>query len=261
MPSELLNTLSFTTIVVWVYMSIWYIIALIIKRNDVADIAWGLGFVVASVASLLFTGNQSLTAVLTTALVLIWGLRLSWHIGQRNIKKSEDYRYKAWREQWGKWLPIRSYLQIFILQGLLMLIIVSPVLIINTYAESGVYPVVVIGAIVWLVGFIFESVGDRQLKNFLRNPKNKGKLMTEGLWQYSRHPNYFGEITQWWAIGLIALSCSYGWLGLVGPAMITYLIVKVSGVPLLENKYADRPDFKAYKLRTSMLIPLPPKNG
>lgn len=240
-------------------MTVWFVVALATKRNDVADIAWGLGFVVASGASLLKTRNFTFIAVLVTGLVFIWGLRLAWHIGQRNIKKSEDYRYKVWRDSWGKWFVLRSYLQIFILQGVLMLLIVSPVILINMYSDNGISPIALVGILLWIFGFMFESVGDKQLKEFIRNPENKGHIMESGLWKYSRHPNYFGEITQWWAIGLVALTVSYAWLGLIGPLVITFLIIKVSGVPLLENKYKDNPDYQAYKLRTSMLIPLPSK--
>ena len=237
-------------------MSVWFVVSLIIKRNDVADVAWGLGFVVASIAGIFQTQNRSSAAILVTVLVLIWGLRLSWHIGSRNIKKSEDYRYKAWRDSWGKWFIVRSYLQIFIFQGLLILTVVTPVLIIATYSAGRLEPLAIIGTLLWIFGFLFEAIGDKQLQKFLSDPQNKGKVMDRGLWQYTRHPNYFGELTQWWAIGIIALTCSYGWLGLLGPAVITILIVKVSGVPLLEAKYATKPEYQAYKQRTSMLIPM-----
>lgn len=237
-------------------MTVWFGISLVAKRNDVADIAWGLGFVVTSFATLVKTGNHSFTAILVAILVMIWGLRLSWHIGSRNIKKSEDYRYKVWRDSWGKWFVPRSYLQIFILQGFLMLLILFPVLIIYTYSLSGVPALAVLGALIWVLGFSFESVGDKQLKEFVNNPKNRGQIMDKGLWRYSRHPNYFGEVTQWWGIAIIALSCSYGWMGLIGPIVITFLIVKVSGIPLLENRYSDNPQYQEYKLKTSMLIPM-----
>ena len=257
MFSLLFNNLIFAALVILIYMSTWFLVALVSKRNDVVDIAWGLGFVVASLATLIKTGNHSLSSVLVTVLVTIWGMRLSTHIGLRNIKKTEDFRYKAWRDSWGKLFILRSYLQIFLLQGLLMLIIVSPVLINYTYSTKGLHALVIIGLPVWIFGFFFESLGDRQLKKFITNPINKGHVMNQGLWKYTRHPNYFGEITQWWAIGLIALSFKFGWLGLIGPALITFLILKVSGVPLLEKKYKDNPEYQEYKKRTSMLIPLP----
>ena len=138
-----------------------------------------------------------------------------------------------------------------------LLQIISPVLIINTYPVAEVPPVAIAGTLVWILGFLFESIGDKQLKDFLAKAENKGRIMDNGLWRYTRHPNYFGEVTQWWGIGIIALTSDYGMIGLIGPAVITFLIVKVSGVPLLENKYADNPAYQAYKKRTSMLVPLP----
>ena len=117
-----------------------------------------------------------------------------------------------------------------------------------------------IGVVVWLIGFYFEVVGDLQLSRFLANPSNKGTLMTSGLWRYTRHPNYFGEVTQWWGIYLIAVSVPYGWVGIIGPALITILILKVSGIPLLEKHKAGQPEWEAYKSRTSKFIPLPPRS-
>ena len=240
-------------------MSVWFLISIIGKRNDVADIAWGLGFIVAAVTALSINHPVSFSAYIVTGLVVIWGSRLSIHIGLRNIKKPEDSRYNIWRKSWGKWFYIRSYLQVFMLQGLLMLIVVSPVLLIATFGTNGVKPLLIIGVIIWLFGFIFESIGDRQLKVFIGNPINRGHIMMTGLWKYTRHPNYFGEITQWWAIAIIGLSFSYGWIGIIGAATITYLILKVSGVPLLEKHYEDNPEYQSYKQKTSVIIPLPAK--
>jgi len=261
MTGQLIDLFIFAAMVTLVYVTGWFLVALAIKRNDVADVAWGMGFVTASLAAFIKTGNYSFTAILVTILVTIWGLRLSWHIGLRNSKKSEDYRYKAWRDSWGKWFVLRTYFQVFLFQGFLMLLVVSPVFVIYTHATSGVYSLAIAGVLIWVFGFLFESIGDRQLKDFIANPKNKGHVMDKGLWQYTRHPNYFGEVTQWWGVGVIALTCSYGWLGLMGPAVITFLIVKVSGVPLLEEKYKDNPEYQAYKRRTSVLIPLPRKKS
>ena len=113
----------------------------------------------------------------------------------------------------------------------------------------------IVGVLVWLVGFYFEAVGDAQLARFIKDPANKGKLMQSGLWAYTRHPNYFGEVTQWWGIWIIALSVSGGWLGIIGPITITFLILKVSGIPMLEKKMAENPEFTEYKKQTSMVIP------
>jgi steroid 5-alpha reductase family enzyme len=113
---------------------------------------------------------------------------------------------------------------------------------------------------VWAIGFFFEVMGDRQLKQFLHNPSHKGKIMDRGLWAYTRHPNYFGEVLQWWGIFLCALALPFGYVTIIGPLLITYLILFVSGIPMLEKKYKGRPDYEQYKKRTSMFFPLPRKN-
>ena len=117
----------------------------------------------------------------------------------------------------------------------------------------------ILGILVWLIGFLFESVGDSQLNKFIKDPANNGKIMTTGLWKYSRHPNYFGEVTQWWGIWLIAISSTYNWVSLLGPLTITLLILKVSGIPLLEKKMSEQKDFLEYSRKTSIFIPWFPK--
>jgi steroid 5-alpha reductase family enzyme len=240
-------------------MSCWFVVSVIIERNDTADIAWGFGFIVAAVTALIVNHNHSATAIIAIILVAIWGMRLGIHIGLRNLKKPEDQRYKIYRDTWGKWFYLRSYFQIFMLQGLLMFFVVFPVLVIENYATKNLSPLLIVGILIWVFGFIFESTGDKQLRQFLSNPTNKGKIMSSGLWKYTRHPNYFGEITQWWGIAIIALSRKHGWIGLLGPLTITFLILKVSGVPLLEKFYDNNPAYQEYKRRTSVIIPLPQK--
>jgi steroid 5-alpha reductase family enzyme len=240
------------------YMSLWFVISVIKKRNDVADIAWGLGFVLLAWFSF-FVSGYSLKALFVNSLVTVWGARLALHIYTRNRKKPEDSRYLEWRKNW-KHFYLRSYLQIFLLQGLFLYLISLPILFINHAVSNSIGLIETAGFLVWIIGFYFESTGDRQLKEFISNPANKGKLMDKGLWRYSRHPNYFGEVTQWWGIFIIALSISGSVFTIVGPLTITFLVLFVSGVPLLEKKYAGRPDFEAYKKRTSVFIPLPPKS-
>jgi len=241
------------------YMSFWFVVSLIKKRNDVADIAWGLGFVLITWSSFFIAENFSARNLLVNILVSIWGIRLAWHINSRNKGKTEDYRYLAWRKEWGSWFYLRSYLQVYLLQGLLLFFIVTPVLLINQNSSSGLNFIDGIGLLVWVLGFFFESVGDAQLAKFISNPENKGKLMTKGLWRYSRHPNYFGEVTQWWGLWLMAINVSNGWFGIIGPLTITILILKVSGIPLLEKKMIENPEFAEYKKRTSIFFPLPLK--
>jgi len=247
------------TILLLAYMTSWFIVSLIKKRNDVADIAWGLGFIVLSWTSFFISGEETMRGLIACILITIWGTRLAWHIYLRNRNKTEDYRYLQWRKEWGNWFLVRSYFQVYILQGIFLYLIVFPVLFINKNATSGITLFDIFGILVWITGFIFESVGDSQLKEFIKNPLNKGKIMTSGLWKYSRHPNYFGEVTQWWGLYIMALSILNGWTTIFGPLTITCLILFVSGIPLLEKKYIGRKDFEEYKKKTSIFFPLPPK--
>jgi steroid 5-alpha reductase family enzyme len=240
------------------YMTVWFLISLVKNRNDVADIAWGLGFVLLAWVSFFLSSTYIFRALLVNLFVTVWGVRLAGHIYRRNVSKPEDYRYQAWRKEWGKWVLPRSYLQIYLLQGFFLFLIIQPVLFMNK--NSGAIGVLdILGVLSWLIGFYFESVGDWELKQFVSNPSNKGKIMDQGLWKYTRHPNYFGEVTQWWGIWLLALSIPNGFFTIIGPITITVLILFVSGIPMLEKKYAGRPDFEAYKKRTSRFFPLPPK--
>ena len=147
----------------------------------------------------------------------------------------------------------------YILQGILLFLIVCPVLLINKSINTDFNYFDLLGVAVWLLGFIFESVGDAQLARFIKDPANKGNLIQTGLWRCTRHPNYFGEVTMWWGIWLVALSVPYGLLGIIGPLTITVLILKISGIPMLEKKMTLNPDFAAYKKRTSVFIPWFPK--
>lgn len=246
-------------VILFVYMSLWFVVSLIKKRNDVADVAWGLGFVLLAWTSFFLSGDSGMRGLLVNILVSIWGLRLAWHIHTRNKGKAEDYRYLAWRKEWGKWFYPRSYLQVYLLQGMFLFLIVMPVLLINKQAGAGLGLLDFIGVAVWLLGFFFELVGDAQLARFIKNPTNKGKLMQDGLWAYTRHPNYFGEVTQWWGLWLVALSMPSGVFAIIGPLTITFLILKVSGIPMLEKKMEENPEFADYKRQVSVLIPMLPK--
>lgn len=247
-------------LILFVYMSLWFVISLVKKRNDVADVAWGLGFTLFAWISFFLSDDSGLRGLIVNILVSIWGLRLAWHIYSRNKGKTEDYRYLAWRKEWSKWFYFRSYFQVYILQGIFLFLIILPVLFINKNIGHAISILDIAGVLVWIIGFYFEAVGDAQLAKFIKNRANKGKLMQSGLWSYTRHPNYFGEVTQWWGIWLIALNVPNGWLGVIGPLTITILILKVSGIPLLEKKMEENPEFAEYKKRTSKFIPLPPKN-
>lgn len=254
-----MNSYLILALVVLCYMIVWYGISLVLKRNDVADIAWGLGFVLVSWVSFYLSPNTE-RGLLVAVLVTLWGIRLSLHILLRNLNKPEDFRYRNWRDSW-KHFYLRSFLQVFILQGLFLYIISLSVIFIQQDHTRHLSLIDWVGTTVWVVGFLMESVGDYQLKAFKKKPEHAGRIITTGLWKYSRHPNYFGEVVQWWGIFLIALPLSGGWMSLVSPLTITYLIRYVSGVPMLERKYAGNPEFEHYKKRTSIFFPLPPGRG
>jgi len=241
------------------YETLWFLFAWARGRNDVADIAWGFGFIVVVGVSLTLGDTNAPRGLLVSTLVLLWGARLALHIHARNAKRGEDPRYRQWRESWGRWFVLRSFFQIYILQGTFLVIVAIPIIFVNSSQESSWTILDGVGLSVWLFGFLFEAIGDWQLLRFMRSPANKGKLMTTGLWRYTRHPNYFGEVTLWWGVWLIVCSIPNGWLTLFGPLTITFLILKVSGIPMLEERYAGRADFEAYKKRTSVFLPLPPR--
>lgn len=253
-----MNYYLLLALLVFVYMNVWYMVSLIQKRNDVVDVAWGLGFVLLAWSSFIIIGIVKPLALLVNLLVTVWGVRLALHIYLRNRKKSEDFRYNEWRKNWGKLFLIRSYFQVYMLQGLLMFIVSLPVLYINKNASYNLSLLSILGLMVWLFGFFFEAVRDYQLKKFVSDVKNKGKIMQSGLWKYTRHPNYFGEVTLWWGVFIMAMSLSFGLITIIGPLTITILILFISGIPLLEKKYADRENFKEYKKKTSIFFPLPP---
>jgi steroid 5-alpha reductase family enzyme len=240
-------------------MAGWFVASRLKGRNDIADVAWGLGFILAAAVSLVAGGHYAPRGLLVSLLVLVWGVRLALHIHTRNRGKGEDPRYRQWREEWGRWFVLRSFLQVFMLQGVLLVLVAVPVIFVNGAPPTPLGWLDSLGFFIWLTGFLFEAVGDRQLLHFIRNPENKGQLMTGGLWRYTRHPNYFGEVTLWWGIWLIALAVPGGWWTVIGPLAITVLILKVSGIPMLEKHYEGRPDFEEYKRRTSAFFPLPPR--
>ncbi|MCF8002101.1 MAG: DUF1295 domain-containing protein [Halanaerobiales bacterium] len=247
-------------IFILVYFIVFFIIAIFKKNNSVVDIGWGLGFVLVSYYVLIITGNLHFRSLLVTIFVSIWGLRLAYHIFKRNKGKPEDYRYAKWRKDWDHFY-IRSFFQIFILQGLLLFLIVSSVVNINSSPFYSIKLFDIIGIIIWLIGFTFEALGDKQLKDYINKPDSKkdGHIMKKGLWKYTRHPNYFGEATMWWGIYIIGLSIPSSWIFIISPITITILLLYVSGVPLLEKRYADDQEFQEYAKKTNKFFPWFPR--
>jgi steroid 5-alpha reductase family enzyme len=251
---------------IFIYLSLIFLVSLFKKNASIVDVAWGVGFVLVLLVSLLtspgFPGQMTGRKLLLIIMIAAWGFRLSWHIYQRNKGKPEDFRYANWRQKWGKWFSLRSYFQIFLLQGFFMFLILLPaLLIIRQPAGGGWIWLDSLGVLVWILGFLFEARADAELERFKADPTNKGKIIKSGLWRYSRHPNYFGEALMWWGIFIIGLNVRSGWLGIISPLTITILLTRVSGIPLLEKKYAGNPEYETYKAVTSTFFPWPPKKA
>jgi len=257
---SVLEIWGIAALVILGYMTLIWIVSLIKKDASVVDIFWGLGFVVIAACYFALTDGFMLRKIILMVIVAIWGLRLSGYILWRNWGKPEDFRYQKWRAEAGPSFWWRSYFKVFLTQGALMWIISAPLLA----AQFGAAPAQLtwlddLGIIVWAVGFFFEAGGDLQLARFKSDPANKGKVMDRGVWRYTRHPNYFGDATQWWGYYLIALAAG-GWWTVFSPILMTMLLLRVSGVALLEKTLKEtKPQYKDYVERTSAFFPLPPK--
>jgi steroid 5-alpha reductase family enzyme len=196
-------------------------------------------------------------------MVVIWGLRLSLHIHRRNRGRGEDFRYRAMRERHGERFGRVSLWTVFLLQGALMLLVASPILAATTAPAPGRLGLLdAAGVVVWLAGFLFEAIGDAQLARFKADPANRGRVMDRGLWRYTRHPNYFGDACAWWGISLVAFEVWPGVLTVVSPLVMTWLLARGTGKPLLEKDIEQRrPGYADYVRRTSGFVPLPPRAG
>lgn len=254
------SVLAICIFVIVVFMTLGFLLALKLRDNSIADIMWGLGFILIALFTFFYSREFLRRQFLLTTLVVIWGLRLSLQILLRKKGKGEDPRYQKMREEWGQNEIRNSFWYVFMLQGLLMLIISLPVIYVNSSIPQPQFNMYdFIGLIIWITGFLFESIGDLQLYHFLSNPLNKGKILNTGLWRYTRHPNYFGESLMWWGIFLIALSVPYSFFTIISPLLITYLLVFVSGIPLAEKQMENNPDFLEYKKQTNAFLPWFPK--
>jgi steroid 5-alpha reductase family enzyme len=246
------------TVIVASVVVLW-LVSLVLRNASIIDLFWGFGFVViAWVPGWSSPATVCMRRILLLVLVTVWGLRLAGYLTWRNTGKGEDFRYQAMRERWGRRFPLVSLGTVFLLQALLMLIVSLPVQAgMLTGGPIGVLGVV--GAGLWLVGVAFETIGDLQLARFKRNPDNRGKVMDRGLWRYTRHPNYFGDFCVWWGLYLVALTSTTWWTA-VGPLLMSFLLLRVSGVSLLEKDIGTRrPGYDEYVRRTNAFFPGPRK--
>jgi steroid 5-alpha reductase family enzyme len=242
-------------ITIFIYMVIFYLIAQSVKNNSIVDIGWGLGFVFTTLV-LIFSSEKIYPSMLIMSLmILIWGIRLSFYIYIRNHGKPEDFRYANWRKEWGSRQPWIAFYKVFMLQGAIMWIVALPVILVFVRHNNLPAFLGIVGISIFLFGLVFEGSADAQMKRFKADPSNKGRIITSGLWKYTRHPNYFGEALLWWGIGIYGFSVSGYWYCFISPVLITIMLRYVSGVPMLEEKYKNREDFRAYASKTSVFIP------
>lgn len=242
-------------------MTVLWLVSLALKNSSIVDIFWGAGFVITAWAAFGLTPDGFLARkLLLVGLVTAWGLRLTLHIMIRNWGKPEDFRYQVWRKEAGAAWWWRSFFKVFVLQGLLMWIISTPLLAAQISSNpGGLTWLDYLALVIWAIGFYFEAVGDWQLSRFKASPTNKGKVLQSGVWRYTRHPNYFGDATQWWAYYLVALAAG-GWWTIFSPVIMTTLLLRVSGVTLLEKTLKEeKPGYKEYAERTSEFIPWFPR--
>jgi steroid 5-alpha reductase family enzyme len=259
--------MSFLEVYLWAFpvimilmTSVW-IVSVFIKNASIVDPFWGLGFVLAAFYYYFQTDGFATRQLIVLVLTTLWGLRLSIFLFWRNAGKGEDYRYQNFRQNYG---PERywwfSFFQVFLLQGFLMWLVSAPLLGAMYFAPSGNLTIIDILAMAfWLIGFVFEAGGDFQLARFKANPKNKGKVLQSGFWKYTRHPNYFGDSAVWWAFALFSIAAGC-YLPVLGSVMMTFLIIKISGVAMLEKSLKDKkPAYQEYVRKTSAFIPWFPK--
>ena len=248
-------------LVIMVIMTLLWIVSIIIKNVSIVDIFWGIGFVITCGFYFLNSQGNESRKIILMALVTIWGLRLSVYLAWRNLGKGEDFRYREFRRKYGEnrywWI---SFFQTFLLQGVLMWLISAPLLGAQFYghdSDPGILDYT--GLILWIIGFTFEAGGDIQLASFKADPANKGKVLDKGFWHYTRHPNYFGDSAVWWGYGLICLSAG-SYLPVLGSLLMTALIIKVSGVALLEKTLKEqKSQYREYVEKTSSFLPWFPK--
>lgn len=249
------------SLIIWCLVTLLWLLSVVIKNVSIVDIFWGFGFVIVNAFYVFNLEEINPRNWLLLTLVTIWGLRLTIYLAIRNIGKGEDYRYQQFRKDYGEnrywWF---SYFQVFLLQGGLILIVSLPYLGVHLSSTSGeLFWLDYLAILVWVIGFAFEAGGDYQLYQFKKDTKNKGKVLNTGFWKYTRHPNYFGDATVWWAYALFSITAG-GYWQIIGAVIMTLLIIKVSGVAMLERTLKHtKPKYRDYIQKTNAFIPWFPK--
>ncbi len=246
---------------IMIMITILWLVSVIVKNVSIIDVFWGVGFVLASLVYFIVCDGEQTRKILVMILVAAWGIRLSTYLVWRNIGKGEDFRYREFRRKYGEkrywWI---SYFQTFLLQGVLMWLISAPLLGAQFFGEENPLGILdYIGIGIWIIGFVFEAGGDLQLAFFRSKPENKGRVLRSGFWKYTRHPNYFGDSVVWWGFAFFCFSAG-SYLPALGSILMTLVIIKVSGVALLEKTLKEtKPEYRDYMERTSAFFPWFPK--
>lgn len=254
---DILSSILAVFVAILLLQFVAYLYALRTNRVDIVDSVWGLSFITGIISLQIVQPTTSYSVLIVEFLVLIWGIRLASHIYRRFRRSTkQDPRYTSLIERWPKrQLKLQLFVKIFLVQAILATLISLSVITLHVY-QPAIGWLAVIGLVIWCIGFGFEWLSDRQLRNFL-SKADRGELMTTGLWKYSRHPNYFGEVTMWWGIAIMSLSTPYWWLAMTGATTITILICFVSGIPPAEKQAYTKQGWAEYKAKTSVLIPWP----
>lgn len=257
---EFISCYLYSTFAIFLAVTMMFFWAVKIKRYAIIDSFWGMGFVIVSWTTILFLTSTfshiHLRSLIVATLVTLWAIRLSTHITLRGVKRGEDERYLNLMMNWKRWPLFQRYLKIFILQGFLILVVSYPLIRLFTTStekqpDFGILDLLAI--LVFFKGFLFETIADYQLAVFCKNKKEKTFIQT-GLWRYSRHPNYFGEIMLWWGLTFLTFLGTFDIFVFVAPIIMQLLITYVSGVPMLEKKFISYPGYKEYQLKTNKLL-------
>ncbi len=262
MSTALLLLGNYAALLVFAFL-IW-LLSLKLKNASIVDIFWSILCFTPALLTLVRIDPAEPRAFLISGLAALWAARLAGYLAKRNIGHGEDYRYVAMRARrepyndFARW----SLIYVFFLQATVAFVISLPVQVGQIGPDQPLGPVAFVGAAVFFIGLSFEAIGDHQLTQFKKDPANKGKLMTKGLWAWTRHPNYFGDACVWFGLAIVALEGPIGWLGVASPFVMAHFLVNISGKALLEKAMVKKyPEYADYKKRTSGFFPRPPKKA